>query len=53
MAVSPENASERVDQLILLTERLTGLVAKEAQAFEKAMIENPELYRKYQTEKES
>ena len=34
MAVSPENASERVEQLILLTERLTGLVAKEAQAFE-------------------
>jgi hypothetical protein len=34
MAVSPENAAERVEQLILLTERLTGLVAKEAQAFE-------------------
>jgi hypothetical protein len=34
MGVAPENAAERVDQLILLTERLTGLVAKEAQAFE-------------------
>jgi len=34
MTVTPEDAAERVDQLILLTERLTGLVAQQAQAFE-------------------
>lgn len=34
MATTPEDATERVDQLILLTERLTGLVAQQAQAFE-------------------
>jgi hypothetical protein len=34
MIVSPEDAAERVDQLILLTERLTNLVADQAQAFE-------------------
>ena len=34
MALSAENAADRVDQLILLTERLTELVALEAQAFE-------------------
>ena len=34
MALSAENSSERVEQLILLTERLTELVALEAQAFE-------------------
>ena len=34
MTVTPEDAAERVDQLILLTERLTGLVAEQAQAFE-------------------
>jgi hypothetical protein len=32
--VTPEDAAERVDQLILLTERLTTLVAEQAQAFE-------------------
>lgn len=32
--VSVDNAAERVEQLILLTDRLTGLVALEAQAFE-------------------
>jgi hypothetical protein len=34
MALSAENSADRVDQLILLTERLTELVALEAQAFE-------------------
>ena len=34
MNVTPEDAAERVDQLILLTERLTGLVAEQAKAFE-------------------
>jgi len=34
MIVPVEEATERVDQLILLTERLTGLVAEQAQAFE-------------------
>jgi hypothetical protein len=34
MIVSPEDAAERIDQLILLTERLTNLVADQAQAFE-------------------
>jgi hypothetical protein len=34
MALSAENAADRVDQLIVLTERLTELVALEAQAFE-------------------
>jgi hypothetical protein len=34
MNVTPEDAAERVDQLILLTERLTGLVVEQAQAFE-------------------
>jgi len=31
---NPNDAAERVEQLILLTERLTGLVAQSAQAFE-------------------
>jgi hypothetical protein len=34
MALSAETPADRVDQLILLTERLTELVALEAQAFE-------------------
>ena len=34
MAVTPEEASERVEQLILLTDRLTSLVAQQAKAFE-------------------
>jgi hypothetical protein len=34
MAVNAEDAAERVDQLILLTERLTALVAEQAKAFE-------------------
>jgi hypothetical protein len=34
MAVTVEDATERVDQLILLTERLTALVAEQAKAFE-------------------
>jgi hypothetical protein len=34
MALSAETAGDRVEQLILLTERLTALVALEAQAFE-------------------
>lgn len=34
MAISAENSTDRVDQLIALTERLTALVAREAQAFE-------------------
>jgi hypothetical protein len=33
-AATPEEAAERVDQLILLTERLTGLVAEQAKSFE-------------------
>ena len=34
MALSADSAGDRVEQLILLTERLTQLVALEAQAFE-------------------
>jgi hypothetical protein len=34
MNITPEDAIERIDQLILLTERLTGLVADQAKAFE-------------------
>ena len=34
MTLSVDNAADRVDQLILLTERLTELVTLEAQAFE-------------------
>jgi hypothetical protein len=34
MALAAENAADRVDQLVLLTERLTELVAAQAQAFE-------------------
>jgi hypothetical protein len=34
MDQSPRNSSERIEQLIALTERLTGLIADQAQAFE-------------------
>lgn len=34
MAIAAVDADDRVNQLILLTERLTDLIAKEAQAFE-------------------
>ena len=34
MALSADTAGERVEQLIALTERLTELIAAEAQAFE-------------------
>lgn len=34
MIASPEDAAERIDQLILLTERLTSLVAAQAKCFE-------------------
>jgi hypothetical protein len=34
MALAASDAADRVDQLIILTERLTDLIAKEAQAFE-------------------
>ena len=34
MNATPAECAERVDQLIMLTERLTGLVAEQAQAFE-------------------
>ena len=34
MVVTPEEATERVEQLILLTDRLTGLVAEQAKCFE-------------------
>ena len=34
MALSAMDAADRVDQLVILTERLTELVAQEAQAFE-------------------
>jgi len=34
MNANPAECAERVDQLIMLTERLTGLVAEQAQAFE-------------------
>ena len=34
MAISATDAADRVDQLIVLTERLTGLIALDAQAFE-------------------
>ncbi|HVI33112.1 flagellar basal body protein [Phenylobacterium sp.] len=34
MALAADNASDRVDQLIILTERLTELIALECQAFE-------------------
>jgi len=35
MAIAAQDAEDRVDQLIILTERLTELVAFEAQAFER------------------
>jgi len=34
MALSVHDASERVEQMTILTERLTALIAREAQAFE-------------------
>ena len=34
MILTPEEAAERVEQLITLTDRLTGLVAEQAKAFE-------------------
>jgi hypothetical protein len=34
MSGSPDDLAERLDQLVLLTERLTRLVAEQAQAFE-------------------
>jgi len=34
MAIAAKDADERVEQLIILTERLTGLIAVAAQAFE-------------------
>ena len=34
MVTTPEDAAERVEQLIALTERLTGLVADQAKSFE-------------------
>lgn len=34
MNAAPDNAAERVEQLIVLTDRLTGLVAEQAKAFE-------------------
>ena len=34
MSLAADSASERIDQLVLLTERLTGLVARQALAFE-------------------
>jgi len=34
MTARPDEAAERVDQLILVTERLTSLVAEQAKAFE-------------------
>jgi hypothetical protein len=35
MAISADGPADRVDQLIILTERLTTLIAMEAQAFER------------------
>ena len=34
MAIAAENAADRVEQLVILTERLTALIAEEALAFE-------------------
>lgn len=34
MALDAQDATDRVEQMIILTERLTGLIAKEALAFE-------------------
>ena len=34
MTAAPDEVTERLDQLIALTERLTGIVAEQAQAFE-------------------
>ncbi|HLZ77257.1 flagellar basal body protein [Phenylobacterium sp.] len=34
MVMTPEEAAERVEQLIMLTDRLTALVAEQAKAFE-------------------
>ena len=36
MAIAAENAADRVDQLIMLTERLTELIAQDAAAFEQS-----------------
>ena len=43
MTTTPDEAAERVEQLILLTERLTGLVADQAKAFEaRAQLPSPQ-----------
>ncbi|MDB5422949.1 MAG: flbY [Phenylobacterium sp.] len=44
MPLSAEDSADRVDQLILLTERLTELVALEAQAFEARRPQDAALY---------
>ena len=44
MALSADTPNDRVDQLILLTERLTELVALEAQAFESRRPQDAALY---------
>jgi hypothetical protein len=44
MPLSAEDSADRVDQLILLTERLTELVALEAQAFEARRPQEAALY---------
>ena len=40
MTVSHDDAAERVDQLITLTERLTGLVAEQAKCFEARRLQD-------------
>ncbi|MDB5466359.1 MAG: flbY [Phenylobacterium sp.] len=44
MAIAPADAADRVDQMILLTERLTELIALEAQAFEQRRPQDAATY---------
>jgi hypothetical protein len=44
MAIAANDATDRVDQMILLTERLTELIALEAQAFEQRRPQDAAVY---------
>ncbi len=44
MNAAPEDAAERVEQLIILTDRLTGLVAEQAKAFESRRPQDAAVY---------
>lgn len=44
MALSAQDAADRVDQLVVLTERLTALIAAQAQAFEQHRPQDAAIY---------